>query len=414
MTPGESHEDVGLKSYRRGTHRIVSPQETLERVRPFMSAFGITRIANVTGLDRLGVPVVMVCRPNSRSIAVSQGKGLDLDSAKASGLMESIETFHAEHIILPLKLVSFKELAASHAVVDITILPRSRQNRYQDHKPMLWIEGRDWNNGSSVWLPHELVSADYRLPLAPGSGCFAANTNGLASGNHLLEAVCHGMCEVIERDATTLWMLQGASVHRDTGLAFDSIDDADCRALLEKLEQAEVDVKVWEATSDIGVAVFYCLIAARQEDGSDPESGAGCHPSREVALLRALSEAVQARTTYITGSRDDLVPELYTTANRERRRHQCRALMTSHVPARKFQDVPTWQSNTIREDVDWVLRRLRSAGFEQVAVVDLTKDEFQLPVARVVIPGLEGHYEGGQHGDYVPGARAKTLLRFWS
>ena len=413
MTPGESQADVGLKSYRRGTHRIVSPQETLERVRPFMSALGITRIANVTGLDRLGIPVVMVCRPNSRSIAVSQGKGLDLDSAKASGLMESVETYHAERITLPLKLATLEELAASHSVVDVTKLPRSRQGRYQDHEPMLWIEGYDWIDGSSLWLPYELVSANYTLPLAPGSGRFAANTNGLASGNHLLEAICHGMCEVIERDATTLWTLQGVSMRRATGLELDSVDDAACRTVLEKLEQAEVDVKVWEATSDIGVAVFYCLITARQEDGSDPESGAGCHPSREVALFRALSEAAQARTTYIAGSRDDFVPELYTIANRERRRHQCRTLMTSHVPARKFHDVPTWQSNTIREDVDWVARGLRSAGFEQIAVVDLTKDEFQLPVVRVVIPGLEGPYEGG-HGDYVPGARANALLRHWS
>jgi ribosomal protein S12 methylthiotransferase accessory factor YcaO len=26
---------------------------------------GITRVANVTGLDSVGIPVVMVCRPNS-------------------------------------------------------------------------------------------------------------------------------------------------------------------------------------------------------------------------------------------------------------------------------------------------------------------------------------------------------------
>ena len=67
-----------------------------------MPTMGITRIANITGLDRLGIPVVMVCRPNSRSIAVSQGKGLTLDAAKASGLMESVETFHAESITRPL------------------------------------------------------------------------------------------------------------------------------------------------------------------------------------------------------------------------------------------------------------------------------------------------------------------------
>ena len=61
---------------------------------------GITRIANVTGLDRIGIPVVMVCRPNARSIAVSQGKGLDMDAAIVSGLMESAELYHAEQIEL--------------------------------------------------------------------------------------------------------------------------------------------------------------------------------------------------------------------------------------------------------------------------------------------------------------------------
>ena len=57
-------------------------------------------------------------------------------------------------------------------------------------------------------MPFELVSANYTLPLPPGSGCFQANTNGLASGNHRLEAMCHGLCEVVERDATTLWRLE--------------------------------------------------------------------------------------------------------------------------------------------------------------------------------------------------------------
>ena len=63
--------------------------------------------------------------------------------------------------------------------------------------------------GGPVWVPFELVSADYTLPLPPGSGCFQASTNGLASGNHPLEAVCHGLCEVMERDASTLWRLSG-------------------------------------------------------------------------------------------------------------------------------------------------------------------------------------------------------------
>ena len=106
------------KNFRHGTHRLISPDATVEWVRPHMAAMGITRIANVTGLDRIGVPVVMVCRPNSRSLAVSQGKGLDLAAAKASGLMESVETYHAERIGHPRRYASMDELSRTERVVD--------------------------------------------------------------------------------------------------------------------------------------------------------------------------------------------------------------------------------------------------------------------------------------------------------
>src|SRR5438270_10686599 len=95
--------DLGPKRFKAGTHRTVDPAETVARVRELMPLMGITRIANVTGLDFIGIPVVMVVRPNARSLAVSQGKGIDLPAAQASGLMESVEAFHAEHVRLPLK-----------------------------------------------------------------------------------------------------------------------------------------------------------------------------------------------------------------------------------------------------------------------------------------------------------------------
>lgn len=63
------------KAFVRGTQRLVSPAETLARVLPYVRAMGITRIADVTGLDFVGIPVVMVCRPNGRSISVAQASG---------------------------------------------------------------------------------------------------------------------------------------------------------------------------------------------------------------------------------------------------------------------------------------------------------------------------------------------------
>ena len=98
------------KGHKSGTHRVVSPRETLARVQPYLAPMGITRVANVTGLDTIGIPVVMAYRPNARSLAVSQGKGLDLDAARASAVMESVEGYHSENVELPLKLASYRDL----------------------------------------------------------------------------------------------------------------------------------------------------------------------------------------------------------------------------------------------------------------------------------------------------------------
>src|SRR6266849_2793011 len=195
----------GSKHFHSGTHRIIAPEETLRRVQPFAPVMGITRIANVTGLDCIGLPVVMVCRPNSRSVAVSQGKGLDLDAAKASGLMESIEAYHAETITSPLRLCTYEELRYTHHVVDIGRLPMPSTSTFNPNSKILWCEGHDLLNDESVFVPYETVHTDYTWPLPTGSGCFACSSNGLASGNHISEAISHGICEVVERDSSTLW-----------------------------------------------------------------------------------------------------------------------------------------------------------------------------------------------------------------
>lgn len=397
------------KRYRRGTDRIVPPEATLARVRPLLPVMGITRIANVTGLDRIGIPVVMVSRPNARSISVSQGKGLDLAAAKASGLMEAIETYHAETITLPVKFASFSELCYSHRMIDVAGLPFCAGSRWRDDLAMLWIEGRDLLSGDPVWLPYELVSANYTQPLAPGSGCFAANTNGLASGNSLAEAICHGMCELIERDATTLWRFQSEAARAARAVDPDTIDDPDCRALLACFERAGIAVRIWDATSDIEVACFQCLIMGQHARDADPEFGSGCHPRREVALCRALTEAAQARTTYIVGARDDLGSELYEDEIRAGRAQEARALFEGPPPARDVRAAPSWDVETVEDDIDELLRRLQQVGIRQAAFVELTNPALRLPVARVVIPGLEGAYH--EAGDYLAGPRALAALR---
>src|SRR5207248_11245230 len=145
------------KVLRQGTHRSQSLDDTLRRVRRLAPVMGITRVANVTGLDQVGIPVVMVCRPNSRSLAVSQGKGIDLASAYASGLMEAAELYHAETITLPLRLATYEELRYEHNVVDVDELPRDSGSHFHPNLRLLWCQGHDLLNGSSLFVPYEMV-----------------------------------------------------------------------------------------------------------------------------------------------------------------------------------------------------------------------------------------------------------------
>jgi YcaO-like protein with predicted kinase domain len=396
------------KAFRLGTHRTVSPQETVERVRPFMSAMGITRIANITGLDRIGIPVVMVCRPNSRSLAVSQGKGLDLAAAKASGLMESVEAYHAERIGLPLELGSYEDLRYSHRLVDVTQLPRTTSSIFHPSLPLLWIEGYDLLQREPIWVPHDLVHMRYTLPRLADSRCFVRTSNGLASGNHLLEAISHAICEVVERDATTLWRLCREGPRQATRLDLATVDDPGCRDVLTKYERAGIVVAVWETTSDVGLPAFRCAIAEAVDDPLHTLPvllGDGCHPAREVALLRALTEAAQGRLTMIAGSRDDITRRDYQhLANPDTVRPASAGVRAGRA-MRSYHDVPTFEGETFEADVAWELDRLRAVGVERVVMVDLTRPDFGLPVVRVVIPGLEAPVTPG----YVYGARAGAL-----
>src|SRR5438552_16891661 len=141
----------------RGTHRSQSLAQTIDRVWRLAPVMGITRVANVTGLDVVGIPVVMVSRPNSRSVAVSQGKGIDLASARASGLMEAVELYHAETSTLPLRLATYEELRYQHNVVNVDELPQTSGSCFHPNLRLLWREGRELLNGQYVFVPYEMV-----------------------------------------------------------------------------------------------------------------------------------------------------------------------------------------------------------------------------------------------------------------
>jgi len=401
--------DVVPKAFRRGTHRALHPETTLARAQMLMPSMGITRVADVTGLDCLGIPVAMAYRPNARSRAVSPGKGLDLVAAKASALMETIELWHAERIHLPLCFASHNELRFEHAVIDLAGLPRREGGELHDNLRLLWIEADELLGGTRLLVPFEMVHVNFSFPLATNSGALLASSNGLASGNTLLEALSHAVCEVVERDAMTLWRALTESQRSSRKLDLSSIDDESCRWVLERIQSAGSSVAVWDVTSDVGIPAFRCGLvetAPALLRPHQPGQGSGCHPSKEVALLRALTEAAQTRLTLITGSRDDIHLRQYALS-KDPEAHEKLLAEIRGEGERSFASVPSFAGANFNDDVAWELEQLRQVGITQVAALDLSKPQLGIPVVRVVVPGLES--VPGAAG-YVPGARYRKVL----
>lgn len=386
-----------------GTHRTRDPRETFADYSRLMPRLGITRVANLTGLDYIGLPVFTAIRPNARSLSTSQGKGVDPEAARVSALMESIEFWHAEQNNHPLRLASYLDLRRSQRVVDIDLLCRSRRGgRLRHDMARTWIQGFDLIAGEPTWVPFEIMSlGSYSPSNVPD---FSATTNGLASGNHLLEAAVHGLCELIERDAETLW-------HHSADLNVvdrTTVVDPECEKIMGMLSAIGASVLISDLTSDIGIPTYRCLLIDPPERvklrAVAVGDGYGSHLSPAIALSRALTEAIQVRLTYIAGSRDDLRRESFNPTTDTRTQLAMLEHMREAEPECTFHRADQ-ATGSFEDDLRVLLGAVRRVGIESVILVDLTQADVGIPVVFMVAPGLEGY-----PSTHLPGRRVQSLL----
>ena len=188
-----------------------------------------------------------------------------------------------------------------------------------------------------------------------------------------------------------------------TGIDLDSVRDGACRDVLERLNRADFDVGAWETTSDIGVPAFFCLIADRRDPRAHHGIGAGAHLAPEIALLRALTEAVQVRTTYISGARDDLLPEEYGDRRRDSWRRFASRLLAERSPARDFGAIADRSKPDFEQDIATLLDLLCAVGVREVIGVDLSKE---ISASLSTASSSRGSKRPDDHDGYLPGERA--------
>jgi YcaO-like protein with predicted kinase domain len=187
-----------------------------------------------------------------------------------------------------------------------------------------------------------------------------------------------------------------------------TVNDPLCQQVMQKLDHAELDVGIWETTSDVGVASYRCLIV--EQNGVDGHIGVGdgCHSHRGIALLRALTEAVQTRMTYVSGSRDDIGPAEFTNEALKEKSDYVRYLIGTDDPVRSFEESPHFDSDDFEEDLNRLLANLLAVGCDEVFAVNLSRHDIGVSVVRTVIPGLEAPHDDDS---YKAGSRAIAFER---
>ena len=393
------------KAYNNETQRAVPLEETLARIEPKVPAAGITRVADITNLDRIGIPVFSCIRPTAESgaITVYNGKGATVEESRISAIMEGIERYSSEIHDRRIEMMTYPEMTLHGRVLDPKdlILPEGADT---DHL-LPWVEGYDIANDEPIFVPAHAVFH----PLPPRyRPLFRTTTNGLASGNTREEAIFHALAEVIERDA---WSLVEAS--RYTGLSVVDIDDESLTGMQKKFADAQVEVTVRDITSDIGIPTM----AAVADDVllRDPTLltiGIGTHTSARIAVMRALTEVAQSRLTQIHGAREDT-----TLADLRKKMGYDRA---KRINAYWFRDngqvaypeIPSYDSDDFVKDIRFAIDALDKQGLDRVIVVDLTREEIGIPVVRVIVPGLEAFaMDPERRGDRVNHAQDHRLSR---
>lgn len=407
--------------------RSVRPTVTIRRARARLETIGVTRVADLTELDRMGIPNYMTVRPDDLGPGISyyNGKGATRAEALAGALMEAIERHAGELYDGPIVASSHYNLRHQHACIDPLEIHVPMVGGYTEHLLLEWALGFDLIGRQPTFAPVNCVVAPYRPSFA--MPLFYSSTNGLASGNTRLEAVCHALCEIIERDALAMAMTRSHLAPAVAGVLEEmGFDDGQqsCREnappeislqglprqaedLVRRMQQAGLEVRLRNLTSATGIPTIACTVY--EPDGPPgllgAHGGCGTHPDARIALTRALTEAAQTRIACIQGGREDL-PAVVRAEGRGGR-----GMQDGGGRCMAFDDIPSRQHAAVNDDVEWIIERMRQHGFAQAVVFDITRPDVSIPVVRIVVPRAESWPFFLTHGERAAlGSRALQHL----
>lgn len=387
--------DWGVKSDPDTAHRATPAHDVTARLERAGEIAGVSRVADITNLDITGIHVVQAIRPEAQAgrdtFTVFAGKGRTLQEARLVAVAEAVERFCAERSTFdPDRIVvsSYADLRlAGHRVVHPRDFNTPQDVGFSETEPLEWIAAFDLMTGAATYVTANTVFYPY-VPVC-GRALARHFTTGLATASTYVEGVAHGLAEVIERDAAALNRI----LRNNPVVDLQTIDSPAALDLLARMQQAGLDVIVrCISAADLPVPVFSVICEDRQ--ASDPmfvNGGYGAHPNKHIAVVHALAEAAQSRTGTISGAREDL--QKFEDARRgldyEQYKRNYRYWFDTSGDRVDYRTLASAELPTVLDDLAFMCEAVLAAGFPRILIVDLSRDELDVTVVKVLVPGVE-------------------------
>ncbi|MER8568696.1 YcaO-like family protein [Mesorhizobium sp. M0924] len=250
--------------------------------------------------------------------------------------------------------------------------------------PVEWFAATRLHDGEAGCLPACLIlrppaGDNFDLGrLALGSGC--------AAGPTWSAAVTAALCEVLERDAVAMWWRGGRA---GRPIALETLAKAGAIDLIGRIRK-ETQGRVTTLIDISSEFEIPCIAAISfDRDGSGFAAGFACRLNARQACRAAIVEMCQMELGHdvVSAKRSNLGADSLNEADiRQEQRKKERLASLAHLVDGLMGAISL--NSTEPESLSEALSRLASAGFHAYAA-DLTRAEFAIPVARVIVPGLQ-------------------------
>ncbi len=405
-----------------GGHRTCTPEQTIRKYERLVSPItGV--VATLEPVHNDGCPVHVYIAGHNPVFKMesldflkhsprhaSAGKGTLESQAKAGALCEAIERYSGvrtgSEVLVTASFREMRERFGSDAIHPNEVLlyserqlvereawnaRKSKFNRVpeplDESVPIDWTPVWSLTHGRHKYLPTQLLYYQSKASANCDTFFCMGCSNGNASGNNLEEAVLQGFCELVERDAMALWWYNRL---RKPVVAVESFEEPYLLDLIGYYRSLGRDAWALDITSDLGIPAF----AAVSRMCAGPEEqillGLGCHLDARIALQCAFSEMNQMLGMAERGEGQKLTVEDEETLlwlKTATLSNQPYMAPDSTVAARRREDYPCLHSRDLLEDIGLCRRIVEEQGME-VLVLDQTRPDVEMPVVKVVVPGL--------------------------